>query len=68
MTPAQAIVSATGWAAECLGLERDIGTIEKGKLADLVVVEGDPLVDIKLLQDQDRIKMVFKGGLIHLAK
>ena len=68
MTNSQAIVSATGWAAECLGLEKDIGTVEPGKLADLVVVDGDPLLDIKLLQDQSRIRAVIKGGTTHLSK
>jgi imidazolonepropionase-like amidohydrolase len=68
MTPAQAIVSATSWAAECLGLEKDVGTIETGKLADLVVVDGDPLLDIKVLQDQSRIRAVIKDGVPHLSK
>ena len=68
MTPSQAIVSATGWAAECLGMEADIGAIEPGRLADLIVVDGDPLIDIKLLQDQSRIRAVLKGGETHLAK
>jgi imidazolonepropionase-like amidohydrolase len=62
LTPLQALRAATGWAAECLGLERDIGTIEKGKLADLVVVAGDPLADVTLLQDPARIALVLKGG------
>ena len=51
MSPMQALQAATGWAAECLGLEREVGTIEKGRLADLVVVNGDPLEDITVLQD-----------------
>ncbi len=62
MSPMQALQAATGWAAECLGLEREIGTIQPGKLADLVVVDGDPLQDITLLQDLQRIKLVFKEG------
>ena len=68
MTNAQAIVSATGWGAECLGLEKDIGTVEPGKLADLVVIEGDPLLDITLLQDQSRVRVVMKGGVTHISK
>ena len=62
MSPMQALQAATGWAAECLGLEQEIGTVQPGKLADLVVVDGDPLQDITLLQDQQRIKLVFKDG------
>jgi len=64
LTPLQALRAATGWAAECLGLERDIGTVEKGKLADLVVVAGDPLSDVSVLQDPERIALVLKGGEI----
>jgi len=64
LTPLQALRAATGWAAECLGLERDVGTIEKGKLADLVVVAGDPLKDVAVLQDPARMALVLKGGEI----
>src|SRR5512144_1111315 len=62
LTPMQAIRTATQWAAQCLGLERDLGTIEPGRLADLMVVGGDPLADIALLLDPERIQMVVKGG------
>jgi len=64
MAPLSALRAATGWAAECLGRGRDIGTVEKGKLADLVVVNGDPLADVSVLQDRDRIALVLKGGVI----
>ena len=63
MTPMQALQAATSRAAECLGLEQEIGTIEKGKWADLVLVDGDPLQDIRVLQDVRRIKQVIKGGV-----
>jgi len=62
MSPMQALQAATGWAAECLGIDSDVGTIQPGKLADLVVVDGDPLQDIGVLQDHQRIKLVFKEG------
>jgi imidazolonepropionase-like amidohydrolase len=62
MPPMQAIQAATGWAAECVGLEKDIGTVEPGKLADLLVVDGDPLRDAGVLRNQERIKLVMKGG------
>src|SRR6266849_3785399 len=64
LTPMQALRSATQWAARCLGLERELGTIEKGRLADMVVVNGNPLDDVKALLDSTRIELVLKGGVI----
>src|SRR5713101_7352201 len=64
LTPMQALRSATQWAARCLGLERELGTIEKGRLADMVVVNGNPLDDLKVLLDSTRIELVLKGGVI----
>src|ERR1700745_1300256 len=60
LTPLQALRAATSWAAECLGLEDDIGTVERGKLADLVGVGGDPLAHGTLLQHLERIALVLK--------
>ena len=68
MTPLQALRAATGWAAECIGREHDLGTVEKGKLADLVVVAGDPLADVTILQDPKRIALVIKGGEIAASR
>jgi imidazolonepropionase-like amidohydrolase len=62
LSPMQALQAGTLWAAECLGLEREIGTVEAGKLADLVVVDGDPGQDIGILEDPQRLKLVLKGG------
>jgi len=62
MSNAQAIQAATSWAAECVGLDKDIGTVAPGKLADLLVLDGDPLRDISVLRDQSRFKLVLKGG------
>jgi imidazolonepropionase-like amidohydrolase len=64
MTPMQAIQAGTGWAAECVGREGELGTVEKGKLADLIVVNGDPLGDITLLREAKNIALVMKGGEI----
>lgn len=64
MTTMQALQAATGWAAECLGREDELGTIASGKLADLVVVDGDPLADIAILRDPGRIALVIKDGRI----
>ena len=68
MTPMQALIAATGWAAGCLGMEDRIGTIEAGKLADLIVVDGDPLADIVLLQDKERMRLVMKEGQVYLDR
>jgi len=68
MTSMEAIVAATKTAAEACGLEREIGTLEKGKQADLIVVDGNPLADVKVLEDMDRIKLVMKGGAIEFER
>jgi imidazolonepropionase-like amidohydrolase len=68
LTPMQALRAATGWAAECLGLEREIGTLEKAKRADLVVVAGDPLADVRILQSPERIRLVIKDGVAQLRR
>ena len=68
LTPMQAVQAATGWAAECLGVAHEIGTVEKGKLADLVVVDGDPLADLRVLQDLERITLVVKEGVVEVRR
>ncbi|MGH7837323.1 MAG: metal-dependent hydrolase family protein, partial [Candidatus Binataceae bacterium] len=59
-------IEVLGWAtrngAELLGMKDELGTIEAGKLADLLVVDGDPTKDITLLQDRANLKVVMKGG------
>jgi imidazolonepropionase-like amidohydrolase len=62
MSTADAISSATQVAAAAIGLGDRTGTLEKGKWADILIVEGDPLEDISVLQERSRIKMVVKGG------
>lgn len=61
LTPAQALQSATMINAEALGWQGRIGSIEKGKYADLVAVSGDPLADIGEMQ---HVRFVMKGGRI----
>ncbi len=65
MTPMQAIVAATGHAAQCIGLDKEIGTIEAGKNADLVLVDGDPSRDVSVLERGKGVKLVMKGGIIY---
>lgn len=64
MTPMEAIMSATKVAAECLGWQDKIGTLEAGKLADIVISKTDPLSDINSLGNPDNIRMVLKEGKI----
>lgn len=61
MTPVQAVVAATVNAAELLGLGEEIGTLEAGKYADLIAVRGDPLADVTVLKNVER---VMKGGAL----
>jgi len=63
MTPAGAIEAGTRRAAECLGLEREVGTLEPGKAADLVVVDADPLEDVGVLNQVAHRALVMKGGV-----
>ena len=64
MTPMQAIIAGTSEAAACCALERDLGTLQPGKLADLIVVDGNPLGDITILQERERVRLVMKEGRI----
>lgn len=64
MTPMEAIITATASAARLLGLDREVGTIEAGKRADLVLVDGNPLTRIGLLRDRPRIAAVIQAGRI----
>lgn len=68
MTPMQAIVATTKTAAECARLGKLVGTLEAGKRADLIAVDGDPLRDIAVLQDADRIRYVMKDGAVAKKK
>src|SRR5262245_26349501 len=62
LTPMQTLVAATRWGSELLRMEDQIGTLEAGKLADLLLVDGNPLEDIRLLQEKARLALVMQGG------
>ena len=64
MTPMQAIVATTRAPAQLLGVLDRLGTLEGGKLADVVAVEGDPLSEISLFNDVQRVRLVVKAGQI----
>jgi imidazolonepropionase-like amidohydrolase len=63
-SPMEAIVAATRTGSEVLGIHSEVGTIEPGKLADLIIVDGNPLEDIRILQEKPKIRFVMKAGKI----
>jgi imidazolonepropionase-like amidohydrolase len=63
LSPGQALVAATKTAAEALDLDEYIGTVTEGKLADLTIVDGDPLAEPELLGDPGRIWLVLQQGV-----
>ncbi|NBE55233.1 metal-dependent hydrolase family protein [Streptomyces boluensis] len=64
MTPAAAIVAGTRSAAQLLGLDAEIGTLEAGKHGDLVLCDGDPLADVSVLADPARVLLVAQRGAV----
>lgn len=63
MTPMEAIKAGTITAAECLQIDDCLGSIEVGKAADMLIIDGDPLSDISILRDRSKIKHVVKDGI-----
>lgn len=64
MTPMQAIVATTKTAAECMGWDDQVGTIQAGKLADILILKTDPIRDIRSLENNDNIALVMKDGRV----
>ena len=61
LTPMQAILASTKWPAEFMHKEKDLGTVEPGKLADVILIEGDPLADIR---NTHRVRTVILDGKV----
>lgn len=64
MSPMEALVATTKVAAECLGWEDRLGTLEAGKLADIVIAKTDPLADIRSLENNDNVVLVMQDGKV----
>lgn len=65
MTPAETLRSATQYGGELMGMADELGLVREGYLADLLLVDGDPTADIRILQDKDRLSMIMKDGKLH---
>jgi imidazolonepropionase-like amidohydrolase len=63
-SPMEAIEAGTRISARVMGLENELGTIEEGKLADIILVRGNPLDDIDILLKEENIRLVMKGGVL----
>jgi len=63
-----ALVASTATNAAIIGMEEDLGTVEEGKLADLLVVDGDPTSDIAVLEELERVQMVVRGGEVMVER
>lgn len=64
MSPGEAIMAGTKYAAECLKIDDKLGTIEPGKLADIIISKKDPIANIKSLGNPDNIMLVMKEGKV----
>jgi imidazolonepropionase-like amidohydrolase len=64
-TPTETLVAATRLGGEIMGMAEELGQIKPGYLADLLLVDGNPLEDIKLLQNRDALLVIMKGGQLY---
>jgi imidazolonepropionase-like amidohydrolase len=67
MSSIDALRAATVNGAKALGLAERLGTLRKGALADLLVIDGNPVDDVSVLQNRTRIKLVMKAGRVEVA-
>ena len=67
MTPMEAIQAGTKYGGQIMGMGNELGLIREGYLADLLLVDGDPVADVRILQDHNRILAIMKDGKFHKA-
>ncbi|HEY3919955.1 MAG TPA: amidohydrolase family protein [Stellaceae bacterium] len=66
-SPAEALMAATKWGGEIMGMGDELGLVKEGYLADLLLIDGDPTRDVTIMQDKDRLLMIMKDGAYHKA-
>ena len=66
-SPMETLVAATRLGGELMGRPGELGVVKAGALADLLLVEGDPLANIEILQDSTALRMIMKDGALHKA-
>ncbi len=64
-SPAEALMSATKWGGELMGMGDELGLVKENYLADLLLVDGDPTKDVTVLQDRAKLLMIMKDGAYH---
>ena len=64
-SPMETLVAATHLGGEIMGRPGELGVVQVGALADLLLVDGDPLADIAVLQDRGAMRMIMKDGVLH---
>ena len=64
-TPAEALVSATKWGGELMHMGDELGQIKPGYLADILLIDGNPLQNLKILQDRNKIALIMQDGKIY---
>ena len=66
-SPLEAIRAGTMYGGQIMGMENELGLVREGYLADLLLVDGDPARDVRVLQDQSRLVAIMKDGKFHKA-
>ena len=66
-SPMETLVAATKLGGELMGRPGELGVVKAGALADLLLVDGDPLAHIEILQDKSALRMIMKDGALHKA-
>jgi imidazolonepropionase-like amidohydrolase len=66
-SPMEAIQAATKYGGQIMGMGNELGMIREGYLADMLLVDGDPLADVRILQDRKRLVAIMKDGKFRKA-